>query len=74
MSRETGCSSAIVAIGLNLDFNEYLLFKSYTPAARMMRDGQIVFTRGGAASKDQAVVQRCLTFATNAVLRLESGH
>jgi len=64
---------AITVIGYNLDFEGYLLFKTHTPVVHMIPGGNEIVEWMEEPTADPDLVSRCVAFAIDTALRLESS-
>lgn len=63
---------AITVVGYSLDFEGYLLFKTHTPVVHQFTDGHVKIEWMADPTIDSDIVERCVSFAIDTAIRLES--
>jgi HEPN domain-containing protein len=65
-------AEAITIVGYNLDFEDYLLFKSHSPIVHQTGGGGLIVEWTRSLSADAELVRRCVAFVLDTAIRLES--
>lgn len=63
---------AITIVAYNLDFEGYLVFKTHTPVAHEFVGGKVTIEWMASPTADSEIVARCVAFAIDTAIRLES--
>ncbi len=69
---KSATSEAIAVIGYNLDYEDYLVFKSNTPSVIVFLGGNHTFHWATEPINDAETIGRCIQFVVNAALSLEA--
>ncbi|WP_316236595.1 hypothetical protein [Bradyrhizobium sp. SZCCHNR1015] len=65
-------TEAITVVAYNLDFDSYIMFKTYAPVVHEIPGGSPVIEWTWEPTTDPVLVRRCVNFVVNTAIRLEA--